>query len=186
MSLRGKRCGSYEEDMLCLDEGAKGVIDVVIQRAHVEMIPPARRFQAGALAGGQVPEAVVALERYADTPCAAPTRTTTTMATPSIREAIMPTSDPVQILEDIRSYLLEGFAQVTIAPLADAKTGSALINILQARRRWAVEVTDTFLDVNSSLPHPLDAIRKWDLIGMLRSAESGSIVRVTTTGLRFI
>ena len=106
--------------------------------------------------------------------------------TQSIREATMPTSDPVQILQDIRTYLLEGFSQVTIAPLADAKTGSALINILQAKRRWAVEITDTFLDANSSLPHPLDAIRKWDLIGMLRSAESGSIVRVTTTGLRFI
>jgi hypothetical protein len=105
---------------------------------------------------------------------------------PSIREATMPTSDPGQILQDIRTYLLEGFSQVTIAPLADAKTGSALINILQARRRWAVEITDTFLDANSSQPHPLDAIRKWDLIGMLRSAESGSIVRVTTTGLRFI
>jgi len=98
----------------------------------------------------------------------------------------MPTSDPVQTLQDIRTYLLEGFSQVTIAPLADAKTGSALINILQAKRRWAVEITDTFLDANSSLPHPLDAIRKWDLIGMLRSAESGSIVRITTTGLRFI
>ena len=47
----------------------------------------------------------------------------------------MPTSDPVQILQDIRTYLLEGFSQVTIAPLADAKTGSALINILQAKRR---------------------------------------------------
>ena len=108
------------------------------------------------------------------------------LATTSIREATMLTSDPVQILQDIRTYLLEGFSQVTIAPLADAKTGSALINILQARRRWAVEISDTFLDANSSLPHPLDAIRKWDLIGMLRSAESGSIVRVTTTGLRFI
>ena len=101
-------------------------------------------------------------------------------------EATMPTSDPVQTLQDIRTYLLEGFSQVTIAPLADAKTGSSLINILQARRRWAVEVTDTFLDANSNLPHPLDAVRKWDLIGMLRSAESGSIVRVTTSGLRFI
>ena len=98
----------------------------------------------------------------------------------------MPTSDPLQTLQDIRTYLLEGFSQVTIAPLADAKTGSSLINILQARRRWAVEVTDTFLDADSSLPNPLDAIRKWDLIGMLRSAESGSIVRVTTSGLRFI
>ena len=98
----------------------------------------------------------------------------------------MPTSDPSQTLQDIRTYLLEGFSQVTIAPVADAKTGSSLINILQARRRWAVEVTDTFLDVDSNRPHPLDAVRKWDLIGMLRSAESGSIVRVTTTGLRFI
>jgi hypothetical protein len=98
----------------------------------------------------------------------------------------MPTSDPLQTLQDIRTYLLEGFSQVTIAPLADAKTGSSLINILQARRRWAVEVTDTFLDADSNLPDPLDAVRKWDLIGMLRSAESGSIVRVTTTGLRFI
>ena len=98
----------------------------------------------------------------------------------------MPTSDPVQILQDIRTYLLEGFSQVTIASPADAKTGSALINILQAKRRWAVEVTDTFLDANVNLPHPLDAVRKWDLIGMLRNAESGSIVRVTTSGLRFI
>jgi hypothetical protein len=98
----------------------------------------------------------------------------------------MPTSDPLQTLQDIRTYLLEGFSQVTIAPLADAKTGSSLINILQARRRWAVEITDTFLDADSNLPHPLDAVRKWDLIGMLRSAESGSIVRVTTSGLRFI
>jgi hypothetical protein len=98
----------------------------------------------------------------------------------------MPTSDPLQTLQDIRTYLLEGFSQVTIAPAAAAKTGSSLINILQARRRWAVEVTDTFLDADSNRPHPLDAVRKWDLIGMLRSAESGSIVRVTTSGLRFI
>ncbi len=98
----------------------------------------------------------------------------------------MPTSDPSQTLQDIRTYLLEGFSQVTIAPIADAKTGSSLINILQARRRWAVEVTDTFLDADANRPNPLDAVRKWDLIGMLRSAESGSIVRVTTSGLRFI
>ena len=98
----------------------------------------------------------------------------------------MPRTAPQLILEEIRAYLLEGFPQVTIAPEADAKTGSALINVLSGRTRWAVEITDTFLDANSKLPDPVVALRQWDLIGTLKKAESGSIVRVTTAGLRFV
>jgi hypothetical protein len=89
-------------------------------------------------------------------------------------------------LEEIRAYLQEAFPKVTIAPAASAKTGSALINVLSGRTRWAVEITDTFLDANSKLPDPVVALRQWDLIGTLKKAESGSIVRVTTAGLRFV
>ena len=78
-------------------------------------------------------------------------------------------------LEEIRAYLQEGFPQVTIAPAAAAKTGSALINVLAGRSRWAVEITDTFLDANAKLPDPVVALRKWDLIGTLKKAESGSM-----------
>jgi hypothetical protein len=98
----------------------------------------------------------------------------------------MSTIDPGQTLEQIRAYLLEGFPQVTIAHGADAKMGSRLIHVLDGRKRAAVEITDTFLDADSNLPAPVDALRKWDLIGKVKSAESGSIVRVTTTGLRFV
>jgi hypothetical protein len=91
---------------------------------------------------------------------------------------------PAESLEQIRAYLLEAFPSVTVAPHADAKTGSALMHILQGRRRWAVEITHTFLDADASRPEPLAAVRKWDLIGTLKKAESGSIIRVTTTGLR--
>jgi len=94
--------------------------------------------------------------------------------------------DPEPILERIRAYLLEPFPSVTIAPHADAKTGSALIHILQGRTRWAVEITHTFLDADVDRPEPLAALRKWDLIGVLKRTESGSIVRVTTTGLRVV
>jgi len=89
-------------------------------------------------------------------------------------------------LEQIRAYLLEEFSSVTIAPEAEAKTGAALINVLRGRTRWAVEITDTFLDANAELPDPLVSVRKWDLIGTLKKAESGSIVRVTTAGLRLV
>src|SRR4051812_10100435 len=51
---------------------------------------------------------------------------------------VMPPTDPHTLLEQIRAYLLEGFASVTIAPQADAKTGSALIHVNQGRARWAV------------------------------------------------
>jgi hypothetical protein len=98
----------------------------------------------------------------------------------------MPRAPLVLVLEQIRVYLLEAFPKVTIAPEADAKTGSALINVLAGRTRWAVEITDTFLDANAALPDPIAALRGWDLIGTLKKAESGSIVRVTTAGLRFV
>ena len=50
----------------------------------------------------------------------------------------------------------------------------------------AVEISDSFLDADASRPAPVDAVRRWDLIGTLKGAESGSIVRVTTAGLRFV
>ena len=98
----------------------------------------------------------------------------------------MAPSGPHTLLEQIRAYLLEGFASVTIAPHNDAKTGSALVHVNQGRARWAVEITDTFLDADTDLPEPLVALRRWDLIGTLKKAEPGSIVRVTTTGLRLV
>ena len=94
--------------------------------------------------------------------------------------------NPHIVLEQIRAYLLEGFASVTIAPQNDAKTGSALVHVKQGRARWAVEITDTFLDADADLPEPLVALRRWDLIGKLKKEEPGSIVRVTTTGLRLV
>ena len=99
---------------------------------------------------------------------------------------MMGTHDPHIVLEQIRSYLLEGFSSVTIAPHADAKTGSALIHVNQGRARWAVEITDTFLDADVDLPEPLVALRTWDLIGTLKKAEPGSILRVTTTGVGLV
>jgi hypothetical protein len=99
---------------------------------------------------------------------------------------MMASFDPHSLLEQIRAYLLEGFSSVTIGPHADAKTGSALIHVNQGRARWAVEITDTFLDADADLPEPLVALRRWDLIGTLKKAEPGSILRVTTTGLRFV
>ena len=99
---------------------------------------------------------------------------------------MMPPTGPHTRLEQIRAYLLEGFASVTIAPQADAKTGSALIHVNQGRARWAVEITDTFLDADADLPEPVVALRQWDLIGALKKVESGSIVRVTTAGLRLV
>jgi hypothetical protein len=93
---------------------------------------------------------------------------------------------PQLILEEIRAYLLEGFPKVTIAKEADAKIGSALIQVQSGRTTRQVEISDTFLDPDASRPAPVDAVRRWDLIGTLKSAESGSIVRVTTTGLRFV
>ena len=93
---------------------------------------------------------------------------------------------PHAVLEQIRVYLLEGFSSVTIAPQADAKTGSALIHVNQGRARWAVEITDTFLDAADAFPEPLVALRRWDLIGTLKKAEPRSIVRVSTAGLRIV
>ena len=93
---------------------------------------------------------------------------------------------PADTLEQIRTYLLEGFPSVTIAPHADAKTGSALIHVFQGRKRWAVEITHTFLDADKNLPAPMAALRKWNLIAVLKQAESGSIIRVTTTGVRLV
>ncbi len=90
------------------------------------------------------------------------------------------------ILGQIRAYLLEGFPSVTIAHEADERTGSALIHVLKGRTRWAVEITDTFLDPDAGRPDPMAALRRWDLIGTLLSAESGSIIRVTTSGLRCV
>jgi len=98
----------------------------------------------------------------------------------------MPPVDPQAILEQIRAYLLQAFPSVTIAPHGDAKTGSALIHILDGRTRWAVEITHTFLDADVDRPAPMEALRKWDLVGTLKKTESGSIVRVTTTGLRVV
>lgn len=98
----------------------------------------------------------------------------------------MPSTTTEPLLQQIRAYLLEGFSQVTIAPEAEAKMGSALIHILSGRTRFAVEVTDTFLDADANRPSPLVSLRKWDLIGTLKGAEGGSIVRVTSAGLRFV
>ena len=97
----------------------------------------------------------------------------------------MPGTNPAMILDQIRVYLLEGFPQVTIVQ-ADAKTGTALIHVINGRATRMVEVTDTFLDANAAFPDPVDAVRRWDLIKTLKEAESGSIVRVTTSGLRFV
>jgi hypothetical protein len=90
------------------------------------------------------------------------------------------------LLGQIRAYLLEGFPSVTIAHEADARTGSALIHVLKGRTRWSVEITDTFLDADADRPEPMAALRQWDLIGKLLSSESGSIIRVTTSGLRYV
>ena len=97
----------------------------------------------------------------------------------------MPVKNPAIILDQIRAYLLEGFPQVTIVQ-ADALTGSALLHVINGRSRRVVEITNTFLDADAKFPDPVAALRKWDLIAKLKGAESGSIVRVTTSGLRFV
>ncbi len=96
-----------------------------------------------------------------------------------------PPPNPAAILDKIRGYLLEGFPQVTVVQ-ADAKTGTALIHVINGRARRVVEITNTFLDANAAFPNPVEALRRWDLIKTLKDAESGSIVRVTTSGLRFV
>jgi hypothetical protein len=93
--------------------------------------------------------------------------------------------NPAMILDQIRAYLLEGFPQVTIVQ-ADSLTGSAQIQVRDGRSTRVVEITETFLDANAEFPDPVVAVRKWDLIAKLKGAESGSIVRVTTSGLRFV
>jgi hypothetical protein len=98
----------------------------------------------------------------------------------------MPSGDPARLLDQIRSYLQESFPRVTIAHDGNGKTGSRLIHVLKGRKRVAIEITDTFLDADADLLPPLDALRKWNLIGTLNEAESGSIVRVTTTGVRLV
>jgi len=98
----------------------------------------------------------------------------------------MSSGDPDGLLEQIRAYLLEGFPTVTIAHHAEAKAGSRLIHVLKGRKRAAIEITDTFLDADADRLGPLDALRKWNLIGTLNDAESGSIIRVTTSGLRLV
>jgi hypothetical protein len=108
------------------------------------------------------------------------------MVAKKARICVMASIDPHTLLEQIRAYLMEGFSSATIAPHADAKTGSALIHVKQGRARWAVEITHTFLDADTDLPEPLVALRRWDLIGTLKKEEPGSILRVTTTGLRLV
>ena len=97
----------------------------------------------------------------------------------------MPVMNPAMILDQIRAYLLEGFPTVTISQ-SDALTGSALVHVLDGRARRVVEITNTFLDADAGFPDPVQALRRWDLIRTLKDAESGSIVRVTTSGLRFV
>ena len=98
----------------------------------------------------------------------------------------MPSADPARLLDQIRAYLLEGFPTVTIAHQAEAKAGSRLLHVLKGRKRAAVEITETFLDADADRLSPVDALRKWNLIGTLNDAESGSIVRVTTSGVRLV
>ena len=98
----------------------------------------------------------------------------------------MQSVDPALLLDQIRTYLLESFPTVTIAHDGNGKTGSHLIHVLKGRKRAAIEITDTFLDANAAHLPPLDALRRWNLIGTLNEAESGSIVRVTTTGVRLV
>jgi len=94
------------------------------------------------------------------------------------------TTSPAQTLEQIRTYLLEGFPKVTIAHTGEARMGTVMVRVTQGRVDRTVELTETFLDANINFPQPVDALRKWDLIGRLKSLEGGSIVRVTTSGLR--
>jgi hypothetical protein len=96
------------------------------------------------------------------------------------------TASPEQILHQIRAYLLEGFSTVTIPHAAEAKMGTALIRVTQGRVDRVVEISETFLDASTDFPEPVEALRKWDLIGKLKSVEGGSIVRVTTSGLRMV
>ena len=96
----------------------------------------------------------------------------------------MPTSSPEQTLEQIRVYLLDGFPKVTVAHPAEARMGTVMIKVAQGRVSRVVEIAETFLDGNAAFPDPLEALRKWDLIGKLKSVEGGTIVRVTTSGLR--
>jgi hypothetical protein len=93
--------------------------------------------------------------------------------------------NPAAILEQIRAYLLEAFPRVTIVT-ADAITGSVLIHVFHGRARIVIEVTETFLDADKGFPDPVEALRRWDLIKVLKTAESGSIVRITTSGVRFV
>jgi hypothetical protein len=96
----------------------------------------------------------------------------------------VPTTSPAQTLEQIRTYLLEGFPKVTVAHTGEARMGTVMVNVTQGRVVRVVEITETFLDANTDFARPVDALRKWDLIGKLKSVEGGSIVRVTTSGLR--
>jgi hypothetical protein len=94
------------------------------------------------------------------------------------------TASPEQILDQIRAYLLEGFSQVAIRHAAEAKMGTTMIRVSQGKVDRVVEVADAFLDPRAGAPQPVEALRQWDLIGRLKSVEAGSIVRVTTAGLR--
>jgi hypothetical protein len=87
------------------------------------------------------------------------------------------------ILDGVRDYLAEAFEQVDLAEDADGASGSRFLYVRDGKSRRVVEVTDTFLKGEADLVHPLAAVREWDLAGVVRKANAGTVVRVTTRGL---
>jgi hypothetical protein len=90
---------------------------------------------------------------------------------------------PEQILEAVRDYLAESFTTVDIAAAADARTGSRFLYVREGTTRKVVEFTQRFLDSDGDLSHPLAAVRKWDLAGVIRRARTGGVVIVTSGGV---
>jgi hypothetical protein len=88
------------------------------------------------------------------------------------------------ILDGVRDYLAEAFEQVDLAEDSDGTSGSRFLYVRDGKTRRVVEVTDTFLRGDADVVHPLAAVREWDLAGMLRKADAGTVVRVTTQGLQ--
>jgi hypothetical protein len=93
------------------------------------------------------------------------------------------TMTPEQVLEAVRDYLSDSFPTVDIAADPDGRTGSRFLYVREGSTRKVVELTQRFLDADGDLPHPLAAVRKWDLAGVIKAARTGAVVVVTSGGV---
>ena len=99
----------------------------------------------------------------------------------SLLEPTMPDDPSAEILQGIKEYLREHFADSEVSELTDPSTRNVMLHG-SGRTPYRLEVTQSFLEGEVGAAIPLKWIRDWNLAGTLRDA-GNRVVTLKTSGI---